>query len=474
VTHMIAGRYLFVLLLIFCFPLLSFSAGAQLCCPLNDELRYLLQPPAEAEFAYQIRHEVFFSPSLNKEKNFFLILPPDFNPRASKRYALLILLHGYDFHRNGFGGAACDPQAALDVLCREAEEEYHWLLLEDIAPIAAAMMDGRNKTSGDLRNDLERRFQELALYGGLQQDDYTPGQIAASLVEHNLWPKGHWPKDHVRLQHPDGGLDDPFQPIRRMIIVLPDGDNSFYTDEDEGKALFPPTTDTGPCDAFLPEECLRISQIVRRYMKPGALGKYESYILELMEYLRNRSSLKDALLPPPHTGIGGFSMGGFGALKIALRHPGLFSSASSQSGLVDIELLTSKVVLKTMMPEFLEVFGSLDPLALPGGSTINEAYVRANNPVRLISEGRMSRTAFKKIGKTGCREAAGLRNKIYFDYGAKELYDVIKDGNKRLEEVLGVSSRMISVQPYNGKAGHNYLFWRSRLGIVLEHHSRCL
>jgi enterochelin esterase-like enzyme len=441
---MIAGRYLFILLLIFCFPPLAFSAGTDPCCPLNDELRYLLQPPPKAHFRYQVRHEVFFSSSLNKEKNFFLILPPDFNLRSSERYPLLVLLHGYDFHRNGSEGAACNPQAALDVLCREAEEEYHWLLLEDIAPIAAAMMDGRNKTYGDLRNDLERRFQELALYGGLQKDDYTPRQIAISLVQQNLYP--------------DGGLDDSFEPIRRMIIVLPDGDNSFYTDEDEGKALFPPTTNKGSCDAFLPDECLRISQVVRRYMKPGALGKYESYILELMEYLRNRSSLKDKLLPPPHTGIGGFSMGGFGALKIALRHPGLFGSASSQSGLVDIELLTSKVVLKTMMPEFLEVFGSLDPLALPGGSIINEAYVRANNPVRLIGEGK----------------EAGLRNNIYFDYGAKELYDVITDGNKRLEEVFGVSSRMISVQPYNGKAGHNYLFWRSRLGIVLEHHSRCL
>ena len=45
---------------------------------------------------------------------------------------------------------------------------------------------------------------------------------------------------------------------------------------------------------------------------------------------------------------------------------------------------------------------------------------------------------------------------------------------RSMEEVLGVSSRMISVQPYNGKAGHNYLFWRSRLGRVLEHHSRFL
>ena len=455
---MIAGRYLLVLLLIFCFPPLVFSAGTDPCCPLNDEVRYLLQPPAEAEFTYHIRHEVFFSSSLGKEKNFFLVLPPDFDSHSSKRYPLLILLHGYDFHRNGFGEAACDPQTALDVLCREAEEEYHWLLQEDIAPIAAAMMDGRNKTYGDLRDDLERRFQELALYGGLQQDDYTPGQIAASLVEHNLWPKGHWPKDHLRLRHPDGGLDDPFHAIRRMIIVLPDGDNSFYTDEDESKILFPPTTNRGPCDAFLPAECLRISQIVRRYMKPGALGKYETYILELIEYLRNRSSLKGALLPPPHIGIGGFSMGGFGALKIFLRHPELFNSASSQSGLVDIELLTNKIILKTTMPEFLEVFGSLVPLALPSSSSINEAYVRAHNPVRLISEG----------------EGKRLWDKIYFDYGAGERLQSIMDGNKRLEEVFGVSSQIISVQPYNGKAGHNYLFWRSRLGNVLEHHSRLL
>jgi S-formylglutathione hydrolase FrmB len=201
---------------------------------------------------------------------------------------------------------------------------------------------------------------------------------------------------------------------------------------------------------------LRIIRAPRRYMKPCALGKYESYILELMAYLRDQSSVKDHILPPPHTGIGGFSMGGFGALKIALRHPVLFSSASSQSGLVDIELLTNKIILKTMMPEFLEVFGSLVPLALPNSSSLNEAYVRAHNPVRLVSEGQ---------GKE-------LRNKIYFDYGARERFDAILEGNKRLEQCLGISSRMISAQPYNGKAGHNYLFWRSRLGNVLRHHSQ--
>jgi len=439
----VSGSLLVVFLMtFFYFP--ANADGVDPCCPLHKELRYLLQPPPDAEFRYQVRHEVFFSSSLGKEKNFFIILPPDFDPHSSKRYPLLILLHGYNFQRNRLGRSACDPAVARDLLCQAEHEEYHWLLLEDIAPIAAAMMDERNKTYRDLQEDLKKRFQELATHGGLREEDYEPLQIAASLVEHNL--------------HPKGGLDEPWQPICKMIIVLPDGDNSFYTDEDEGKDLFPCTRNKGSCDAFLPDECLRISPALRRYMKPGALGKYESYILELMEYLRNKSSLKGRIFSPPHTGIGGFSMGGFGALKIALRHPTVFSSVSSQSGLVDIELLTNKIVLKTTMPEFLEVFGHLAPLALPSSSIINESYLRAHNPVRLISEGQ---------GK-------GLRNRIYFDYGARESFDAIREGNQRLEQCLGVTGRMISVQPYNGKAEHNYLFWRSRMGAVLEHHSRCL
>lgn len=438
----LGSAWIICFIAVLCLP--AYSAGTDPCCPLNEELRYLLQSPSEARFPYQVRHESFISSSLGKGKNFFLVLPPDFDPQSSKRYPLLILLHGYDFHRNGSGRAVCDPRVALDVLCRETHEEYHWLLLEDIVPIAAAMMDGRNKNYQDLQDDLKRRFQELAQYGGLREDDYGPSQIAASLVEHNF--------------HPTGGIDDLVPPIRKMIIVLPDGDNSFYTDEDEGKRLFPPTSNTGACDAFSQAECLRIRRAPRRYMRPGALGQYESYILELMKYLRNRSSLKDKLLPPPHTGIGGFSMGGFGAMKIALRHPELFRSVSSQSGLVDIELLTNKIVLKTTMPEFLEVFGSLVPLGLPSSSTINEAYRRAHNPVRLIREGK----------------GEGLWKRIYFDYGAGERLQSIMNGNRRLEEVLGVTGRMISVQPYNGKAGHNYYFWRSRIGNVLEHHSRWL
>ena len=70
----------------------------------------------------------------------------------------------------------------------------------------------------------------------LRKSDYNPKEIAHSIVSHNLHPKGH--------------LNDPFQPVQKMVIVLPDGDNGFYTDENGGRALFPETKNQKACDDF--------------------------------------------------------------------------------------------------------------------------------------------------------------------------------------------------------------------------------
>ncbi len=61
-----------------------------------------------------------------------------------------------------------------EILCEVKEEEYHWLLHEDIAVIAYAMMDSKNRTYRDLEKSLEERFEELSKYGGLTKGDYTP------------------------------------------------------------------------------------------------------------------------------------------------------------------------------------------------------------------------------------------------------------------------------------------------------------
>ena len=209
----------FLILLILTGSFRTFGAQTP-CCPEDPEFFYLLFPKSAQKYQYLVRYETFFSTVLNKEKGFFIILPENFFQNPAAKYPILFLLHGYNFHRTGIWWKVHSPERAKKLLCEKKEEEYHWLFHEDIALIAYAMMDGRNRTYRDLENSLEMRFQELSQHGGLAKGDYTPKEISQSIVSHNL--------------HPQRDLNDPFRPLQNMIIILPDGDNGFYTDENEG------------------------------------------------------------------------------------------------------------------------------------------------------------------------------------------------------------------------------------------------
>ena len=425
------------LLLLVCYTEI-FSAN-HLCCPEDPKLSYLLNPKPSQRFQYLVRYEIFFSKALGKEKGFFVILPEDFEQNRKAKYPILFLLHGYNFNRRGFWWKVQSPEKARKILCKVKEEEYHWLLHEDIAVIAYAMMDSKNLTYRDLEKSLEERFEELSKYGGLDKEDYTPKEIAQSIVSHNLHSKGNW--------------DDPFYPIQKMVIVLPDGDNGFYTDENEGRALFPETKSRKACDDFDPGETLNYSLFPFLSMKPGALGKHESYFLEFLQYIDSQSSYRERVLQ--RRAVGGISIGGFGAMKLGLKYPHLFQSVSSQSGLLDIGLLQDKLMLKMVLPEFLEVFGHLEPKKLPSTSSLDLRYIQANNPLTLIRKLGLSR----------------LPNWIYFDYGENEGFEGITEGNRNFEKALKEGSHQISAQPFNGRSTHNYQFWRSRSGVILRHHS---
>jgi enterochelin esterase-like enzyme len=419
-------------------PFLASSAQTP-CCAEDPAFSYFLSPKPSQTYPYLVRYEVFFSKLLDKEKGFFVILPEDFYQNPMAKYPILFLLHGYNFHRTGIWWKVTSPDKAKRLLCKVKEEEYHWLLHEDIAVVAYAMMDPRNRTYRDLEKSLERRFQELFQCGGLAKDDYGPKEIAESIVSHNL--------------HPQKSLNDSFYPLLKMVIVLPDGDNGFYTDENEGKRLFPETKNQKACDDFYPGEAMNYSLFPFLYMKPGAMGKHESYFLELLQYLESQSQYKERLLR--RRGLGGISMGGFGAMKLGLKYPHLFHSISSQSGLLDIELLRDKWMMKMVMPEFLEVFGHFEPHQLPSGSSLDLKHIQANNPLTLIKNRGINQRP----------------DRLYFDYGSKEGFDGITEGNKGFAKLLEKGNRQIPVQPFNGKSGHNYQFWRSRAGNILQHHS---
>jgi S-formylglutathione hydrolase FrmB len=118
-------------------------------------------------------------------------------------------------------------------------------------------------------------------------------------------------------------------------------------------------------------------------------------------------------------------------------------------------LLKNKWMLKMILPEFLEVFGRLEPKKFPSGSSLDLKYIDANNPLTLMK-------------KKGTRQ---LPHWIYFDYGEKERMEGIIEGNKNFEKLLGERSHQIPMQSFNGNSGHNYQFWRSRSGNILKHHS---
>jgi enterochelin esterase-like enzyme len=416
------------------------ASGAQPpCCSGDPEFSYLLSPKPSQKYQYLVRYETFFSTLLDKEKGFFVILPEDFFQNPIAKYPVLFLLHGYNFHRTGVWWKVRSPEKARKILCEVKEEEYHWLFQENIAVNAYAMMDLKNRTYRDLEKSLEMRFQELSRFGGLAKGDYTPKEIAQSIVSNNL--------------HSQKNLNDSFHPIQKMIIVLPDGDNGFYTDENEGRRLFPETKNQRGCDDFHPGEALNYSLLPFLYMKPGALGKHESYFLELLQYIESQSPYRGRFLQK--RGLGGISMGGFGAIKLGLKYPHLFQSVSSQSGLLDIELLQDKWMLKMILPEFLEVFGRLELDKLPSSSSFDLKHIQANNPLTLTK-------------KRGINQ---LPHWLYFDYGAKEGFDGITEGNKNFEKLLKEESHQIPAQLFNGKSGHNYQFWRSRSGNILQHHS---
>lgn len=105
------------------------------------------------------------------------------------------------------------------------------------------------------------------------------------------------------------------------VVVMPDGDDGFYvngaTPSDYPACLKsrPPWTPSEEPATY----CVRSP-------------RYEDYVVRdlLSDVEKTYRTLRDRR----SRGIGGLSMGGFGALSLAMRHPSVFSAAASHSGMV--------------------------------------------------------------------------------------------------------------------------------------------
>lgn len=170
--------------------------------------------------------------------------------------------------------------------------------------------------------------------------------------------------------------------LREMVLVFPDGGRSFYTNYRDGSARY---------EDFIVEELPRHVEASYR-VSPGAA----------------------------HRTIAGTSMGGYGALKIAMRHPGQYAGVAAHSAIVfpvanplDVpESARSARSFQYLSGIFRTIYG--DPF--------DQEYFDANNPLELASTADLDGLA------------------IYFDYGTADRYNRsvgLGLGNQKLDQALG-------------------------------------
>jgi S-formylglutathione hydrolase FrmB len=190
--------------------------------------------------------------------------------------------------------------------------------------------------------------------------------------------------------------------LGEFLIVTPDADASFYINSRDGHRRY---------EDFFVDEFL-----------PGVERKYRASA--------GRNS----------RGIAGISMGGYGALHIAFRHPQLFGIVGAHSAAL-IEKLPNINAQNSQQISRLRVLGSAF------GSPFDPAFWNLNDPVTIARTANLS----------------GL--KIYFDCGSEDDYG-FETGAAALDKLL--TSRHLSHEFHLYPGGHSWSYFAEHLPALLE------
>jgi len=197
--------------------------------------------------------------------------------------------------------------------------------------------------------------------------------------------------------------------LKDFLIATPEGGASFYINAKDGKERY---------EDFLVQEFLPF--IEKRYRaSPGRANR----------------------------AISGISMGGYGALHLAFRHPQLFSAVSAHSAALieKLPVFLGGAAPQSGQPNRARIFGGVF------GSPPDPAYWNGESPITL------ARTA----------NLAGL--KIYFDCGDQDDYG-FDAGAAALDKVLTARHMAHEFHLYSGR--HDASYFAAHLPASLEFHSR--
>ncbi|HVX41443.1 MAG TPA: alpha/beta hydrolase family protein [Gemmatimonadaceae bacterium] len=173
---------------------------------------------------------------------------------------------------------------------------------------------------GSLHEDV---FHSAALGAWKHLMIYLPPSYASNTtrrypVAYYLHGLGGSEADWVSKGAIDGAADSLFAGgTPEMILVMPDGDDGWYT------------TWTTQVPFATCADTLHVESPGRYCVQHE---RYDEYIArDVVAYVdANYRTLADRA----HRGIGGLSMGGYGAITIALHYPDVFAAAASHSGVV--------------------------------------------------------------------------------------------------------------------------------------------
>jgi len=226
------------------------------------------------------------------------------------------------------------------------------------------------------------------------------------------------------------------------IVVMPDGDDGFYVDS-------PKQVDYDACmkdgaGLFFPQR--------KKHSTCVRASKYETYITkDLVAWV---DATYRTIPKRDARAIAGLSMGGFGALQLAMRHPDMFVAAASHSG-VDallyagpIPYTKGNVVLQHDVKKWGDGLG-------PFGTWIRDIFGpelarwQSYDPATLVA-------------KLDPKQPAPA---LYLDCGTEDEF-LLHNGMQYVHDLL--AERGIEHAYYIGPGRHNFEFWSVRVKNSLE------
>jgi S-formylglutathione hydrolase FrmB len=223
------------------------------------------------------------------------------------------------------------------------------------------------------------------------------------------------------------------------IVVMPDGDDGFYIDSAD-------PIDYDQCMAsgaglFIPN-AQRATTCVRA-------RRYETYVTrDLVGWVDGHYR---TLARRDGRAIAGLSMGGFGAMAVALRHPDEFAAAASHSGALALLYRGPRpfVAGKAELITDLARWGA-------GGGPI------ASWLARLFGTDLARWQAHDVVALAGQLGAGKLA--LYFDCGSEDDFN-LHDNLQYVHEAL--SARHIEHEYFLGPGKHDFAFWAARVPTSL-------